>query len=622
MASSTIKVGSKVKCSAQRDVYGTHLAAFVRKDTFVVLKVNGDKITIGKGKTATAVVKKSTLKLVGGTKKTNKNKDKKKGNKLDTVNKGKNDKLTAKQIDSQLKKMLYANNTEEILKYNMRLFGIPHQFTRFCDYRTYTIKNRSKNTYVGRKFIENIMLEAPVVTIVPGKPLYLPAAKNKRGLSYTLLSAANGSVSGLVASKEVDKNKSKVKYQRYYDFQQDYYGYMKYVNILCAVGAAFLDLNDEKLVTGINTPMASFDWKNYRWKAESYTTSASNILTATKSALKSFANTLKTYGKSASDKVSDKESKSTKTTDVFKDKENESVVEKLESLLAQTNFVQFYVDPSTGFSESGDNSTGESKLAGMMNAGSELSKEVAFLADSGGMKGSDLSKMVSEGLDELNDQLFSKNKGAIGGVLSRMLGTGSNIIKGDNMIIPEIYQSSKYTKSYNLTVDLRTPYGNKKSYYLNILVPLFHLIALAMPRQTTANTYKSPCLVKAYFPGIFACNLGIVSSIQIDKNPNGDSWTADGLPSHVRATLTIVDLYADLTLTPAGVGSIALFLANSSLIEYISTNCGVNLTTPQLSNRINTVITTVTQAFETVKQDIGMSIQSTLNDLVDSLVGA
>lgn len=617
MANKTLKVGSKVKCSATKDVNGTHLAAAVRKNTYTVSKINGNKVTISKGKTVIAVVSKSTLTVVGGSKKTNKNKD----GKLKDVDKGKSKKMTAEEMDNALTKLLYANNTDEILKYNMRLFGIPHQFTKYCDYRTYTIKDRSAYTYVGRTFIENIMVEAPVVTIIPGKPLYLPAAKNKRGLSYALLSAGNGSISGLMASKEVDANKKKNKYLRYYDFQQDYYSYMKYVNILCATGAAFLDLNDEKLVTGSDKTLAHYDWKDYRWNSNSYKTAASNIITETKSSLKKFANKLKTYGKDLMNAIEGKPATEKKTTSAFTDKENKSVIEKLEELTTATNYVQFYIDPSTGFSESGDNSTAESKLAGIMNSGSEFSKEVAFLADSGGINGTDLSKMVSEGVDELNNQLLGKSKGAIGGVLNRMLGAGSNVIKGDNMIIPEIYQSSKYSKSYNLTVDLRTPYGNKESYYLNILVPLFHLIALAMPKQTTANTYSTPCLVKAYFPGIFSCNLGIVSSIQIDKNPNGDSWTADGLPSHIRVTLTIVDLYSDLSLTPAGVGSLSLFLANSSLIEYISTNCGVNLTTPQLGNRVKKVVAAVTQSFEQLKEDVGMAVMSPLAKTIESLIG-
>ena len=62
----TLKVGSKVKCSATKDVNGTHLAAAVRKNTYTVSKINGNKVTISKGKTVIAVVSKSTLTVVGG----------------------------------------------------------------------------------------------------------------------------------------------------------------------------------------------------------------------------------------------------------------------------------------------------------------------------------------------------------------------------------------------------------------------------------------------------------------------------------------------------------------------------------------------------------------------------
>ena len=44
MADKTLKVGSKVKCSATKDVNGVHLAAAVRKNTYTVSKINGNKI--------------------------------------------------------------------------------------------------------------------------------------------------------------------------------------------------------------------------------------------------------------------------------------------------------------------------------------------------------------------------------------------------------------------------------------------------------------------------------------------------------------------------------------------------------------------------------------------------
>ena len=541
----------------------------------------------------------------------------------------KKNKMSAKQIENTMNNLMNASaKNEDLVKYNMRLFGIPHQFTPYCDYRTYTVKNRSRANLIGRKFIENIMLEAPVVTIIPGKPLYLPGSKNKKGVSYGFLAASNESISALTAETEAKKNKkNKKKDLKYYDFAQDYYSYMEYVNILCAVGAGFLDL-DQETISDIK--LSHYDWKNYRWNASRYKTATSNVINNSSKVSGSFVSSLKSMGKKLNNtiksitnsKAINSKNKDKVKTDAFEgNKTSADVTQTLESLLTQCNFVQFYVEPTSGSSDSHSNSTSTSKLEGMFTAGSDLAKEVAFLANSGGIDAKSIQTYAKEGIDKLNEKLFENSKSALGGVMKRMLSTGSSVIKGDNIVFPEIYQSSKFTKSYSISVDLRTPYGNKLSYYLNILVPLFHLIALAIPKQSTANTYSSPFLIKAYYPGSFACNLGIVESVQIDRCPNGDGWSVDGLPTHIKVTLNITDLYSDLSMTPAGVGSIQLFLNNSSLIEYISTNCGVNLTTPQLENRAKAVTVALSQAYSKVDDDVHHAVTESLEEWISGLAG-
>jgi hypothetical protein len=280
------------------------------------------------------------------------------------------------------------------------------------------------------------------------------------------------------------------------------------------------------------------------------------------------------------------------------------------------NFVQFYVKADGAVSESASNRTEASKLESMFTSGQEMLKEVAFIANSGGLDATEVQSWLDNAADALNDTLFSSSTGAISGVLSRLMSAGSNVIKGDNMVFPEIYQSSEYTKSYPVTIDLRCPYGNRYSYYLNILVPLFHILALAIPKQTTANTYGSPFLVKAYMPGWFSCNLGIVDSIQIDKNPDGDAFTVDGFPTRIQVTVNIKDLYSDLAITPSG--DITLFVANSSLIEYIATCCGINLVTPQLTNRLTAIITSIKQTVSNLGEDIAADVFSGIEGLISS----
>ena len=613
-----IKVGDKVKTSATKDYNGRRLSSSVRKNTYDVIQVNGNRVVIGKGKAVTAAVKSSTITVISSkAKSTSKAKNVKKSKKTNRI-KYKENKLTSKGIESGLTKLLYSNNSEEMLKYNMRLFGLPSQFTAYCDYRTYSVTGKNKHELIGRKFIENIMLEAPVITIVPGKPLYLPGAKNKAGTSYSLLAAANGSMSALVAGKNVANDQKLRDKLRYYDFQSDYITYMKYVNILCATAASFLDLNKTKL-DGV--ALTQYDWKNYRWNASKYEMASTNVLKSSVSATASFIDKLKSYGKKVFNAIQGKDTKtdSTGKVNAFSDKTDKSVLSALEEILTQTNFVQFYVDSSSGVSESMDNTTASSKLEGMLESGSELMKEVAFLANSGGIDASEISDYLGDAADFMNNKILSKANGSIGGVMKRILSAGKNVIKGDNMIFPEIYQSSKYSKSYSISVDLKAPYGNKLSYYLNVLVPLLHLIALAIPKQTTANTYGAPFLIKAFYPGVFSTNMGIVSSIQIDKNVSSESWTVDGFPNEIRVTLNITDLYSDLTMTPAG--DIMLFVSNSSLVEYLATNCGVNLTVPQLKKRVDFVSTTVKQALGTIDDTVNQAIFGKLEGLISSLVG-
>ena len=291
-----------------------------------------------------------------------------------------------------------------------------------------------------------------------------------------------------------------------------------------------------------------------------------------------------------------------------------SVVENLEYLLTQMNFVQFYVDSTSSSSENLSNGTSTSKLQGIFDSANDVMSEFAFIANSGGIDQTQFTELTGGAADALGSMLNDSNS-YVGGMIGRLLGSAGNVIRGNTMIFPEIYQSSEYSKSYDLTIDLRSPYGNKMSFYLNILVPLFHLMCLALPKQETANTYGAPFIVKAYYPGIFSCNLGIVESLSINRAPNSD-WSVDGYPMEIRVQLQIKDLYSDLTMTPAG--SALLFLANSSLIEFIATNCGVNLITPQLSNRVKYVTAIVASSAKNAKKNVENAVVDSFESLIAS----
>lgn len=499
------------------------------------------------------------------------------------------------------------------IKKTMRLFGLPYQFRGSVDPR---IDGISKT--VGKKYMENIMLEAPVISIIPGKPKYLPGDKNKDVTSQAIIKAGSENFKAL---QEVIKNKKMITDTsfRYYDFERSYTEYMKYVNILCRSLASFLEINDKI----DETTFQRYDWRNYRWNGDSYITQTS---IASKSATKVINNLKKAAADALNitkkkkiakinleETVKDEHPSSKKMLfETTSDGDYDSNEATWEEVLSNFNYVQFCIDPDSGYNESFDNSTSDSMLKSMFEKGQNMFKELAFITNSGGA--SDLTEQAGNFLDGSFDFLGDKlsSGGQMTSLLSRLLSVGGNVVKGENVIIPDIYQSSNYDRSYDFVVHLKAPYGNKYCWFMEVGVPLMHLIALGIPKQTTANTYGSPFLLKAYVDGIYNCNLGIVSRMAINKNPSPESWTVDGLPSEIDVSVSITDLYSDLTMTPQS--SPLLFVNNSSLIEYLATTCGLSLISPNLQKRWNMTV----NAFKNSFYDIDDNIKSNIQEAIDS----
>lgn len=501
--------------------------------------------------------------------------------------------------------MSSSTNNGQLFKKNMRLFGLPYQFRKEIDFRVDQV-----STEIGRKFIENIMNVAPVVTFIPGKPKYLPGAKNKQGISHALIQAATGSFEELKQALQDSDQEI-----RYYDFQQTYTEYMKYVNILCRTAATFLELTE----TIDGTPLQSYDWRNYRWTGQNYQYVAGKMLNAAwvggTNVVNGFVEKVKEFGtpaKAAFDKVFGKTNSDGNKFKYTTSESTEAEDEFADSILESSNFIQFYCDPDMGTSESASNSTSESKIKGMFDSASDALKELSFVTNSGGMNTQEMQDWAGSSFNALADKMSSG--GGMTEFLKRIIDTSGNIIKGENVIMPEIYNNSSYDKQYNITVHLKAPYGNRFAYYLDVLVPLFHLMALALPKQTSANTYGAPFLIKAYCEGTFTCNLGIVSSISINKNVSPESWTNDGFPSEMDVTLQLTDLYSDLTMSPQS--SPAMFLSNSSLIDYLATTCGLSLIQPQINMRLKYTIQAIKNSFG----DIGTNVLSEANNMIEDLI--
>ena len=160
-----------------------------------------------------------------------------------------------------------------------------------------------------------------------------------------------------------------------------------------------------------------------------------------------------------------------------------------------------------------------------------------------------------------------------GGFALNLFNGALRSVKGQKMIYPKIYEGSRSEMNYTFNINLSSPYGDVYNYYMNIVVPLMHLIALAAPRMVSANSVASPFLVQAFIPGMCTCQLGIVQNLRITKNPNQKHVSVNGYPLDIKVEMQIEELYNALSISPAN--DPASFLFNETLNDYMANLAGL-----------------------------------------------
>ena len=354
-------------------------------------------------------------------------------------------------------------------------------------------------------------------------------------------------------------------------------------------------------VNGKSADLASFNWKNYKW-----TNAGSNA--------KNFMSWVK--GKFLS--------KSSVLFDGSSDTEDSAHGMNFTEVFNDYQFVQFYIDPEGTSGDDMSNSSTESMLKGLFDSVGSKTKELAWMMRNGQMT-SDLMGTIDEGTSELSsvitEALSGKESatGSLASALSRVINLSGKVVLGENVIIPNIYNNSNYNKSgFSATIHLKAPYGSVLSYYMDVFVPLMHLVALTVPRQSTPNTYSSPFLVKSFVEGSWTCNLGLVSGLTISKN--NESRSINGLPSEVDVTIQFEDLYSTLSMNPSN--EPVNFAKNPSLVEYLATNCGMSLTKANVDKKVGTIWKTLLNAITDSPSNAASAISDAIFENTISKLGS
>lgn len=546
-----------------------------------------------------------------------------------------------------------SNSTMSMVKLGMRVFGLPYQFPETVDPRFSDVTST-----IGRSYLNNIRLQAPILTIIPGNPYYLPGEDKgvRVSMGQSIIDNADVNTFKWLKKNTVDnKDLKDGDTVRYYDFAPAYQDYIQYVNIMLRTIAGFLELRDT--LDGVS--FQQYNWSYYKDNETGSRNLTEDSATSKmqSDANKVFTNNYRYTPKKKKVKYTENGKKKTKTVyeavendgalgeyqvlyqttntvesdtkkskkygilqGTFKSvkKKAESVATSLYATITNMQYVRFCVDPTSGFTENYNNETGTSMLKGAFDNGSDALKEVSFIINSGGAgeNADGFKELINSATDSLSNALNGNN---VTSILSRLLNLTGNVIKGSNVIMPDIYKSSSRPTSYQFTVHLKAPYGNKLGIYMDNLVPLMHLVCLAIPKQSTANTYDSPFLVKAFMDGVCNINLGMITDLQVNKSVSEQSWTVDGMPNEIDVSFTITDLYSDLTMSPQE--NPILFLNNTSLIEYLANTCGMSLVTPKISSKIGMAINTIKNRLTDVPQNVTNVFQEQVSYAIRRITG-
>ena len=239
------------------------------------------------------------------------------------------------------------------------------------------------------------------------------------------------------------------------------------------------------------------------------------------------------------------------------------------------SYLPYLCQSNLTISESFSNSTKEHPLMGSING---LAEEAADKKGFGGAQAIINNVSGGKGFENmLNDVLMTFSSKAAGEVVSHTGEIGA-IMNGDGKILmPEIWSSSSYSRSYNVDFKFWSPTGDIVSIFENVYIPYLLLMVLAMPLQTGYHSYVSPFVVKVFSKGLFSVDFGMIENLSITRGDGANDRTRTNFPRSIKVSVTVKDLSPTLMLSLGNGAFWKYKRANSGLSEYIATMCNLSI---------------------------------------------
>lgn len=423
------------------------------------------------------------------------------------------------------------------------VFGLPYQFLPIADPRlsdTTDDKVYNDQNYgsdygdtrgVGAKYAEFIIEQMPILFLAPGKPAFMGAYnKDEKTNILDMLIKQAGNIIDSIGLDELLENTGK-----YYTFEYDIIEYYKYVNPMCRMAAAYMNVANYYL-DGV--PLQSVDWMKYT------TSKLSGLFGSNQNGVLDFVS------------------------------------------------IPFYIESETQISDSFGNSVTDSTLASTVNSVSDMARELQFILGNVGTA-SEIEQLVgdadinanAENLQNTIDKLMGGGNNFLGNIKNHLV----SVATGGKMIFPKIWSGSDFSRSYNITMKFRSPDMDNLSLYFNCVVPTLHMIGFVAPHMLTndPNSYGNPFLVRGIYKGFFNVDMGIITSMDINRGDES-RWNANGVPTVIDVSFTLVDLYEVMSITKTDSTSFKYdTLNNTTQMDYIANFCGINIYKPEIGRTIS-----------------------------------
>ena len=242
------------------------------------------------------------------------------------------------------------------------------------------------------------------------------------------------------------------------------------------------------------------------------------------------------------------------------------------------SYLPYLCQSNISISETFSNSTKEHPIMGTINSLSEQSSDAKGFGAA--QEIINRAQNVTGGTDLINkiSEFANDSLKKIGGELVSNVNEMGAIMNGDGkLLIPEIWASSSYSRSYSVDFKFWSPTGDIVSIFENVYIPYLLLMVLSMPLQTGYHSYVSPFVIKVFSKGLFSVDFGMIDSLTITRGDGANDRTRTNFPRSIKVTVSVKDLSPTLMLSLGGGAFWKYKRANSGLSEYIATMCNLSI---------------------------------------------